>query len=506
MTSFFKNVARETLTGDYMPESEPSVEEQQQGSAAANSTEEQDQGYPTLPSDESESDQEMLEGQQGNPLEAVMQQLQQMKLELTEVKKQQKDNQKKEEQVSYAQTWETCANPETHDPIARVVNKLERVKVKDGALEYLQYLRDKRDSGARDESLFANLSKAEGAYYRTMREFNKDAPHYDGNPKTVFQWCEKLETHLTTFRWEQIPNDEIKKMLLGCIQGSARQEIVLLQPDGLAFENYEIAEFFQELLKKFAQEKDEEGRKLEYLARKQTRNEDARKYYTDKLRLWVQAYAPARRSLVEFKTAMLMGLYNAELRKTCLIFMPREIKNESEIRAVLDYQLTNLRTYNQDPRAPSQDMAGLRSTYGYEKSTADRTDEMLKTGQVPMDVNAMPGLMSDESEDENGSVNAMQSGDSCYFCKRTGHMKRDCKKYIEWKKNNPNRKTGNNPRKPISCYNCGKEGHISRECKSERKNSGRRENGNSGNKQMTEMVQAAVQEVLKKLAPDTVFP
>ena len=131
MTSFFKNVARETLAGDYMPESEPSVEEQQQGSAAANSTEEQDQGYPTLPSDESESDQEMLEGQQGNPLEAVMQQLQQMKLELTEVKKQQKDNQKKEEQVSYAQTWETCANPETHDPIARVVNKLERVKVKD---------------------------------------------------------------------------------------------------------------------------------------------------------------------------------------------------------------------------------------------------------------------------------------------------------------------------------------------------------------------------------------
>ena len=44
----------------------------------------------------------------------------------------------------------------------------------------------------------------------------------------------------------------------------------MLQPDGLAFDNYEIAEFFQELLKKFAQGKDEEGRKLEYLARKQS--------------------------------------------------------------------------------------------------------------------------------------------------------------------------------------------------------------------------------------------
>ena len=125
-----------------------------------------------------------------------------------------------------------------------------------------------------------------------------------------------------------------------------------LQPD-----NYETGHF-QEFLKKFAQEKDEEGRKMEYPSRKQSRNEDARKYYTDKLRLWVQAYAPAKRSLVEFKNAMLLGLYNAELRKTCLIFMP---KHESEIKAVLDHQLINLRTYNQDPRAPAQDMAGLRS-------------------------------------------------------------------------------------------------------------------------------------------------
>ena len=52
-------------------------------------------------------------------------------------------------------------------------------------------------------------------------------------------------------------------MLLDCIEGSARQEIVLLQPDGLAFDNYEIEEFFQELLKKFAHEKDEASRKME---------------------------------------------------------------------------------------------------------------------------------------------------------------------------------------------------------------------------------------------------
>ena len=59
---------------------------------------------------------------------------------------------------------------------------------------------------------------------------------------------------------------------------------------------------------------------MDYLQRRQLRDEDARQYYTDKLRLFVQAYPPARRSLVEFKTNMLMSLYNAELRKTCLTF------------------------------------------------------------------------------------------------------------------------------------------------------------------------------------------
>ena len=55
--------------------------------------------------------------------------------------------------------------------------------------------------------------------------------------------------------------------------------------------------------------------------------------------------------------------------KTCLLFMPKEeIQHENKIKAVLDHQLVNLRMYNADPRAPSHDMAGLRSTYSVKKS------------------------------------------------------------------------------------------------------------------------------------------
>ena len=162
----------------------------------------------------------------------------------------------------------------------------------------------------------------------------------------------------------------------------------------------------------------------------------------------------AKRSLVEFKNAMLMGLYNAKLRKTCLLFRPKEIQHKNEIKDVLEHQLVNLRTYNTDPRATSHDMAGLRSNY--EKNVDCRSEEMLKTGQVPLEVNAMPGLMMDESDAEGkdelddkdvvGSVNAMQGSDACFFCKRKGHLKKDCRKYKEWKKKNSIQKSGNSTR------------------------------------------------------------
>ena len=139
--------------------------------------------------------------------------------------------------------------------------------------------------------------------------------------------------------------------------------------------------------------------------------------------------------------------------------MPKEIKHEREIKAVLDHQLINLRTYNMDPRAPAQDMSGLHSTYGNDRS------EMFKTGQVPMDVNTMPGLAEDVSDVEDleaeGGVNALQNGDTCYFCKKTGHQKRECRKFDKWKKKKPHKEprenTGNpcinNSRPSISCYN-----------------------------------------------------
>ena len=380
--NFFNGLAREVLTGEELPGRVPSVNP---GSTVATA-----QGYPSLPSDDSESEVEM-EGPSHPGLDSmaeIRQQFQILQAQLAETKDKLASMERKDKEKSFAQTWQEAATPETQDPIGRVVAILERTKVEDAQLDYLNYLRAEKAAGKGDRQTLRDLSKAEAEYKRRMLEFSCKAPTYDGNPAKVFDWCGELEKHLSRNECETIPNEAIKRMLLDCIIGKAQSEIVLLKPDGLAFDNYEIGEFFQELLKKFTHEKDEEGRKMEYLQRRQLRNEDARQYYTDKLRLFVQAYPPARRSLVEFKTNMLMGLYNADLRKTCLVFMPKEIKHEREIKAVLDHQLINLRTYNMDPRAPAQDMSGLHSTYGNDRNEMSKANEMLKTGQVPIQCHA----------------------------------------------------------------------------------------------------------------------
>ncbi len=171
---------------------------------------------------------------------------------------------------------------------------------------------------------------------------------------------------------------------------------------------------------------------------------------------------------------MLMGLYQAELKKHAY-----GTANESEIKAILDHQLVNMRTFNTDPRAPSYYMAELRSTYSFEtEGKRMKMDEMWKTGKVPMDVNVRPGLVLDESENKEnyGDFNTMHNA----------------REYEEWKKKNPNWNSRSTAQKPISC--CGKPGHISGECKGERRNNEGRGDGNQEGRRVADM-----QELTKNL-------
>ena len=62
---------------------------------------------------------------------------------------------------------------------------------------------------------------------------------------------------------KKIQNKAVKRMLQSCITGSAKKEILLFHPTGLVIKNFKAGVFFTEMLKRFSQEKYEEGQKQE---------------------------------------------------------------------------------------------------------------------------------------------------------------------------------------------------------------------------------------------------
>ena len=94
------------------------------------------------------------------------------------------------------------------------------------------------------------------------------------------------------------------------------------------------------MLKKFSQEKYEEGQKQEYVDRKQESGEDTKEYYTDNKRLWIQAYAPSKRSLVWLQGWNAHGTVWSRVEGNMAVLCPKELKTENEIKAVPDRQLS----------------------------------------------------------------------------------------------------------------------------------------------------------------------
>ena len=118
--NFFNGLAREVLTGEDLPVRVPSVDT---GNTVATS-----QGYPSLPSDDSESEGEM-EGPSHPAIDGMSErrpQFQLLQAQLAEIKKEMVEIKQKDKDKSFAQTWQESATPETQDPKGRVVEMLDR--------------------------------------------------------------------------------------------------------------------------------------------------------------------------------------------------------------------------------------------------------------------------------------------------------------------------------------------------------------------------------------------
>ena len=103
---------------------------------------------------------------------------------------------RKDSEQSFAKTWAETVTPETQDPIGRVVALLEAPKQEDSQENYVRLLKAEKAAGRATLSTYSELSKAEAAYEKKLRNFSSCVPPYDGNPGKVFDWCNELEKHL----------------------------------------------------------------------------------------------------------------------------------------------------------------------------------------------------------------------------------------------------------------------------------------------------------------------
>ena len=99
---------------------------------------------------------------------------------------------KKKEKELYVNTWESNAQPDSQDPIARVTAILEKPKITDENQKVKDFLDAKVISGDANEDTYEKLAKHETNLKKKILAFIEKPPKYAGNPKEVFSWCEKL--------------------------------------------------------------------------------------------------------------------------------------------------------------------------------------------------------------------------------------------------------------------------------------------------------------------------
>ena len=119
------------------------------------------QGYPSLPSDDSEMEVEM-EGTSHPAIDGmaeIRQQFQLLQAQLSETKKELLDIKQKDKDKSFAQTWQEAVTPETQDLIRRVVAILKRPKVEDSQEFYVFFLKAEKAAGRGDRQTLRDLSR-----------------------------------------------------------------------------------------------------------------------------------------------------------------------------------------------------------------------------------------------------------------------------------------------------------------------------------------------------------
>ena len=97
--------------------------------------------------------------------------------------------------------------------IARVKTMLKQNKKMDKSKQRMDHLQKTVETGRATLSMHTERCKIFEIIEERLIDFIESAPKYSGNLEKVFEWCKNLETHLINYKWETVPDNEVKSML-----------------------------------------------------------------------------------------------------------------------------------------------------------------------------------------------------------------------------------------------------------------------------------------------------
>ena len=354
------------------------------------------------------------------------------------------------------------------DPISQVLDTIRTPKEDTLGQMYMQAMNAKEDRTAAE---LLTMHKTTATEKIRLQKFIEDVPKFNGEAKKAHAWCAKIQLYFERKEIQTVPAATVKNAIWEALSDVCKSRTQHLVPNSYAWKSYTTDVYFEKILYSFITQQSAEGAKALFEKRTQGIKEDVISYYDDKLSLYLQGFPAKIRDILQFKRHAIDGIYNDELRAKVQEELFDVPTNEEKIRSTIITKLQFLRAFIQKKEG---NMMGLKDIFikpevlNYERS-----------GQLPMEVNYVPArsdFQTAEEEDDmldgGREINAVTDTRECFFCKRTGHLKADCRAFSKWKTQNPSKVSvmnggnGRNTGRPnFTCFNCNKEGHRARDCK-----------------------------------------
>ena len=99
------------------------------------------------------------------------------------------------------------------------------------------------------------LTKMKETIIRKIREYVNTFPKYNGESRKGQEWCAKICFHAQQYNVETIEANEVKFAIYGAVDSSMKNRILHLEPGTLGFINFTAAEYLEEMIDRFMNER-----------------------------------------------------------------------------------------------------------------------------------------------------------------------------------------------------------------------------------------------------------